>query len=202
MARKAEKAALRKSLRDQLAALSQADLAAASHAACRRLCRTDDFAAARTVMLFLSLPGEIDTALALDHAFAAGKTVAVPSVHWDRLTMDAVLLPAREAPLETGRYGLRTPTAPQPVLLEQIDLVVIPGLAFDRTGHRLGRGAGFYDAFLAQPHLQATRCGLGLHLQLLPQLPVGPKDVPLHLLVTDKTVLYFQKNREKHRDPC
>ena len=79
------------------------------------------------------------------------------------------------------------------MLLALIDMVVIPGLAFDRPGYRVGRGRWFYDRFLAQKDFQGIRCGLCFHEQIQNQeIPCEPHDVPMDLIVTDVEVIRCQ----------
>ena len=86
--------------------------------------------------------------------------------------------------------GVREPVTGTVVPLGLIDMIVVPGLAFDRQGYRVGRGKGFYDRFLAQREIQALRCGLCFHEQLLTAaIPVEPHDMPMNLLVTDREVI-------------
>jgi 5-formyltetrahydrofolate cyclo-ligase len=73
--------------------------------------------------------------------------------------------------------------------ISDLDLIVVPGLAFDSTGQRLGRGAGFYDRFLANPTLRAFTCGVGFEVQLLDNLPIDRWDMPLHAIATERRLL-------------
>ena len=88
-----------------------------------------------------------------------------------------------------GRYGLREPVAGcRAVTLQEVDVVLLPGLGWDRFGGRLGRGAGFYDRLLAEPGWGGFRCGLFFAAQEFPRIPVDPWDVPLHAVVTEEEV--------------
>jgi len=73
-----------------------------------------------------------------------------------------------------------------------IDLVLVPGLAFDEFGHRLGRGRGFYDRFLAHPEFTGVACALAFEEQMTPSVPVGPLDRKVSMLITDKKVRRFK----------
>jgi 5-formyltetrahydrofolate cyclo-ligase len=76
----------------------------------------------------------------------------------------------------------------------EIDFAIIPGLAFDRHGNRLGRGAGYYDRYLR--HCRAVRCGVCHDIMLLDSIPVGNDDVPMDIIVTDKSLIRFKKTEE------
>ena len=76
--------------------------------------------------------------------------------------------------------------------LEEIDLVVTPGLGFDRKGNRLGRGGSYYDRFFANEQLKASRCGFAFAEQLVDSVPVTSTDIPMDFLVTDEEVITFR----------
>ena len=186
-----EKRRLRQQIKNALKQLSATQLQQKSRVACTNLCSTEEFRRARVVMLFLSLEREIDTTFALKTAFSEEKTVLVPKVIWD----DSKIVPVRFETLddecESDRYGLRNPIQAEIVPAGEIDLVVVPGLAFDTQANRLGRGGGFYDRFGAEPTLQARRCGFAFHEQLLPKIPTDQTDLPVDMLVTDRQILRF-----------
>jgi 5-formyltetrahydrofolate cyclo-ligase len=139
----------------------------------------------------MSLPHELDTTEAILCAWQMGKTVVVPKVSWQQRHM----LPVEINSLETGFAaevsGLRNPIMGVPVPFEEIDLVVAPGLAFDRKGRRLGRGGSFYDRFFVNKELRAVKCGLGFSDQVIESVPVVEHDIAVAFLVTDEEVLYF-----------
>jgi 5-formyltetrahydrofolate cyclo-ligase len=188
------KAAVRRQLRDMLAAMGEADRHQKSVAACSLLAASPEFAAARVVMLFLSAPAEIDTAPLALKCWQAGKTVVVPKVSWDQRRM----LPTEITSLNTGMTttgpGVREPIGGKPIPVDFIDLVVVPGLGFTPTGYRIGRGMGFYDRFLAQSEFIGVSCGLSFEDQIVEQLPVLDHDVPLSMLATDRGIRRFASN--------
>jgi 5-formyltetrahydrofolate cyclo-ligase len=146
-------------------------------------------------MMFLSLPHEVDTSEAILHAWQLGKAVAVPKISWQQRHMIPVQINSLETGLSTGASGLRNPTAGLPVPFEEIDLVVTPGLGFDKKGNRLGRGGSYYDRFFANEKLKAVRCGFGFTEQLLDSIPVTEHDEPVEVLVTDEGIIYFSNQK-------
>ena len=187
------KHALRKEMLATLAAMPAKTAAAKSHQACQRLIGLEEFRSAQTVMIYLPMPREVDTTPLALAAWQDGKTVVAPRVFWGQRHMVPVLCRTlRDEDISPGRFGVREPLEGEPWPLEEIDLVVAPALAFDRKGHRLGRGGGFYDRFLASPLLEATACGLGFAEQVVDDLPVADNDHRLDILVTDKEVLRFE----------
>ena len=86
---------------------------------------------------------------------------------------------------------MREPAFSAPIPPSLIDLVVVPGLGFDAFGNRLGRGRGFYDRFLATPEFKGIACALAFDEQFVDELPTGPLDCPVNMLVTSSQVRRF-----------
>ena len=186
-----DKAQLRKELQRSLLAVQPEQVDRKSSLACERLVATEQFQNASTVMLFLSLPHEVDTSEAILAAWQLGKSVAVPKVSWEQRHMIAVQITSLDTDFETAASGLRNPTAGAPVPFEDIDLVVTPGLGFDKNGNRLGRGGGYYDRFFAHERLKACKCGFAFAEQLIDSVPVTDRDQPMDMLITDAEILHF-----------
>jgi 5-formyltetrahydrofolate cyclo-ligase len=146
-------------------------------------------------MMFLSLPHEVDTSEAILHAWQLGKTVAVPKISWQQRHMMPVKINSLETGLSTSASGLRHPVAGVPVPFGEIDLVVTPGLGFDKKGKRLGRGGSYYDRLFANKELRAARCGFGFEEQLLDIIPAEEHDQPVEILVTDEKIIYFDNQK-------
>jgi 5-formyltetrahydrofolate cyclo-ligase len=188
------KAEIRKALRATLALITEAQRHQKSVAACGNLIRTPEFKAARTVMLYLSTPTEVETAPLALRCWQEGKTVVVPKVSWDQRRMLPVEITTLQTGMTTTGPGIKEPIAGKPIPTEYIDLVVVPGLGFTPTGHRIGRGMGFYDRFLALPEFSGLSCGLAFQEQIVDTLPVLAHDIPLGMLVTDQSVRRFTPN--------
>ncbi len=186
-----DKAQLRRQLQGRLAEMSSEQRCEKSHIACRRLIETREFQEASTVMMYLSLPHEVDTSEAILHAWQTDKTVAVPKVSWEQRHMIPVQIHSLDTGISTGVSGLRNPITGDPMPLEEIDLVVAPALGFDRSGNRLGRGGSYYDRFFANESMTAPRCGFAFSEQVVESVPVIEHDEPVDFLVTDGEVIYF-----------
>ncbi len=191
------KKTMRARLRARLRAIPADELHARSGAACRRLCETARFADAEALMIFLPLTHEVDARPIAVRAWQEAKTVTVPLVSYDQRRMMPLAIRSLAEPMEADRYGVRTPIDGEPIPPEMIDLVVVPGLAFDLEGRRIGRGGGFYDRFLAQPAFGGWSCGLALEEQIVERVPTAEHDVKLDLLVTDRRVVRFGDGRER-----
>ncbi|MBE0605924.1 MAG: 5-formyltetrahydrofolate cyclo-ligase [Deltaproteobacteria bacterium] len=150
--------------------------------------------AGRTAALYCPLAGEVPTER-IRHAYlAAGALLCYP-----RVTGKGTLAfyPHREGDgWETGRYGILEPKVPAGVepRLSGWDIVVVPGLAFDRRGNRLGQGFGYYDRFLGGLPEGVPRVGLAWAGQLVAGVPVDAWDVPVHALVTEEGVIRVVKS--------
>jgi 5-formyltetrahydrofolate cyclo-ligase len=145
--------------------------------------------AGKTVALYCALAGEVPTERIRRTYLAAGARLYYP-----RVTEKGTLsfYPHREGDgWETGPYGIPEPSIPAGVEPRQSgwDIVVAPGLAFDRRGNRLGRGFGYYDRFLGDLPEDVPRVGLAWAGQLVPDVPVDARDVPVHALVTEEGVI-------------
>ncbi len=186
------KPAVRRLLRDRLAAVAPPDRHARSALACSWVTATPEFDQAQVVMLYLNTAEETETAPLALRCWRAGKTVVVPKVSWDQRRM----LPIEITSLTTGLVhtagtGIAEPVGGKPVPVDMIDLVIVPGLGFSTAGGRIGRGMGFYDRFLAQADFIGRSCGLGFEEQVLDEVPTLDHDVPLSMLVTERGVRRF-----------
>jgi len=190
------KAQLRHDLQKRLLEMSEPQRSKKSRKACQNLVSTPQFQSASTVMMFLSLPHEVDTSEAILHAWQLGKTVVVPKLSWQQRHMIPVQINSLETAFSTGVNGLRNPITGVPIPFEDIDLVVAPALGFDKKGNRLGRGGSYYDRFFANKKLKAPRCGFAFAEQAVDSIPVTERDEPVDFLVTDEEVIYFKGPRK------
>jgi 5-formyltetrahydrofolate cyclo-ligase len=147
----------------------------------RRLFNTAIFKKAKNVMFYISFDGEVDTQNMIKEAQKLGKTVTVPVCRKNR-NISACLL-RKGAKLKKGLYGTREPVAKDYLPIDNLDLVLVPGAAFDKKGARLGRGKGFYDRFLAKLPAKATSIGLAFRQQVLPAIPSTVNDTRVHRLI-------------------
>ena len=149
--------------------------------------------AGRNAALYRALAGEVPTER-IRHAYlAAGARLYYPRVAGRRTI---AFYPHRDGDgWETGPYGILEPLNPAGVepLLSGLDIIVIPGLAFDRLGNRLGRGYGYYDRFLGGLPESVPRVGISWANQRVPEVPVDAWDVAVHALVTEEGVIRVVK---------
>lgn len=182
----AEKARLRRQALDWLAALSPPERIAGDESLFRRFLALPQVAATRTILLYHGMDTEPDTVRLLSPLWDMGKQVCLPRCLPGN-QMEARLV-QRDSTLIRHPYGMLEPGPDCPLIPpDQIDLVLVPGLAFDRSGGRLGRGGGYYDRWLAGfSGITAALCRDGLLMESIPRLP---HDLGVNLVVTE-TGLY------------
>lgn len=187
---------LRAQMRKTLTAIVPTDAARRSAAACRLLCESPEYRRSEVIMLFLSMVGEIDTAPLALHAWTDGKRVLAPQVSWEQHRLAPIEIRSlNSADIAMDAMGIRQPIAGAQLPVASVDLVIVPGLAFDRAGNRLGRGRGFYDRFLSRPDFRGVSCALAFQEQLLDTIPHDPHDVRMSMIVTDSEVLRIPLNQ-------
>jgi len=182
---------LRQRLRQTLAAVPKDELKRRSATACALLRAQPEYKKAEILMVFLSLPQEVDTSTLVLGAWHDRKRVLVPRVSWEQRRILPIEIRSLSEDLVESSLGIREPAQGVPFPVSHIDLVVVPGLGFDPFGNRLGRGRGFYDRFLAQPDFHGVSCALALEEQFVENIPAGPHDMQVDMLVTDKAVRRF-----------
>ncbi len=190
-----DKEQLRLKLRKCLLEMSEEQRKIKSRKACQNLISTSQFQSASAVMMYLSLPHEVDTSEVILYAWQLGKIVLVPKISWQQRHMIPVRISSLETGFSTEVAGLRNPITGVPMPIGEIDLVVAPALGFDRKGNRLGRGRAYYDRFFANEQLRASRCGFAFAEQLIDSIPAIECDEPVDFLVTDEGVMYFNHDR-------
>ncbi len=147
----------------------------------QRLFATEEFQRSRRILFYASFDGEVETFAMMKQAQTLGKKIALPAVLKDQKKIIPSAVNNLEA-LKKGPYGILQPNEDkqEPFAIKDLDLVIVPGLAFDRQNHRLGRGAGYYDRFLNEIPPATPTVGLAFDFQIVERLP----DVASH----DRTV--------------
>lgn len=192
---RAAKQTLRTVLRARLEAIDPARRAAWSDAACERVIASGAFQSAATLVGYLPMEDECDVRPVLREALAQGKRVAVPRVEWEDGSLTPCVVEDLEAGVVSGRHGVREPAPDaQPLALQEIGLLLIPGLGFDERCFRMGRGAGFYDRFLARlgeaQRPRAPALAAAFEAQVLAEpLPRDEWDEPLDAIATESRMI-------------
>lgn len=187
------KATLRQQMRTRLALRSGEERIASSLEICRRAAALPSFRDARAVAVFASLPTEPDIRPLVEEAWAGKKRVAFPlmSRAGDAARLEWLAVASWEELVLAGPFGVREPDPEVCPRLDPLalDCILVPGLAFDLRGHRLGRGGGYYDAALAQLDIGTPRIGLMFACQQAEEVPRDAHDQILELIVTENGVV-------------
>lgn len=173
-----DKKQLRKSIKAQVALMSDKQKLQQSTNVFLYIEKSEVFTNSKRVMIFASLPDEIPTLHIIEN-WAKYKEVYLPRVNGDEI--EVVKYTPRE--IKTGSFNIMEPTSNETLPPDKLDLIIVPGVAFDRKGNRCGRGKGFYDRFLAQTH--ATTIAVCFDCQLVDNLPTEPHDIPAKYIVTN-----------------
>jgi len=170
-----DKKVLRRLVREKKRVLSAEQILNASRHLAELFCATEQYAAADTIYGYMPYNQEVRTELILERALADGKRVAIPKVYGDVMRFIYI---EDFSGLEKSDMGIPEPVSDEPVAADEKALVLMPGLAFDEQGHRIGYGGGFYDKFLAAEPDHPT-VALCYDFQMFPQLETDTFDIPV-----------------------
>ena len=177
-----EKSEIRRKIKNLRMMLSEMEKASAAEEVFSQLEKTAAFMLADNILMYHSLPDELSTIKFLKK-WHDRKRFFLPRVNGVNLD----ILPYEETRLELGSFHIEEPTGDDVVDVDDIELMIIPAVAFDRKGNRLGRGKGFYDRLLSSS--RATKIGVGYEFQLFDSIPSEPHDVAMDMVITQKTLI-------------
>jgi 5-formyltetrahydrofolate cyclo-ligase len=179
------KAALRREVQAVLARLSAEERSAASAQDRELLLAQPAWRHAKAILFYAPLPLELDLWPLLGEALRMGKIVALPRYLAQTRTYTPCRVEEVARDVVEGHFGIREPNEQCSALpADRLDFILVPGVAFDLHGHRLGRGQGFYDRLLAT--IGGRRCGVAFQEQIVGQIPVEMHDAAVHYLLTPK----------------
>ena len=170
-----DKKALRQKIREHKRAMTQQQIDEASQRLTELFLATPQYQTAKTIYGYLPYNQEVRTNALLEQALSDGKRVAVPKVYGDE--MEFIYLTNLTA-VEKGYSGIPEPIADEPIAHDPTALVLMPGLAFDKQGHRIGYGGGYYDKYLSREPGHPT-IALCYEFQMLPQIDTEEFDIPV-----------------------
>lgn len=181
------KLALRSTLKAHLGKISPHELECASALATQHLLTS--VAPATTILAYASFGSELSLDPFITATLEQHKTIAIPSIDWARKSMRPMRITNQHTDLQPGRYGIRVPAdGCAPIDPAQLDVILLPGLAFDHAGRRLGRGAGFYDRYISALHEaghKPTLIGVCHHAQIVESVPTEPHDHRVDRVITE-----------------
>ena len=173
------KTELRKSIRTRKRAMTEAEIREKSEELGRLFLQSEEYRNARSIYGYLPYNQEVRTVAMLEQALRDGKRVAVPKCYGDEMRfiwMEDLSL------VEKGYAGIPEPIADGPIADDETALVLMPGMAFDREGHRIGYGGGFYDKFLAREE-NHPKVALCYDFQMVPHLETEEYDIPVDKVI-------------------
>lgn len=152
-----------------------------------KLFAAPEFQRAKRILFYAAFDGEVDTFEMMKRSQKLGKHIALPTINLDEKKIIPMLVHDLDKDLVPGPYGIKQPgyKAEDALDLTEIDLFVVPGLAFDNDRHRLGRGAGYYDRFLAGLPCDIPSVGIAFDFQIVDALPHQAHDIPLSRIITN-----------------
>lgn len=182
-----DKKALRRAIYAVRDALSPEEIRLKSEAIARRLYDLEQYRESGTIMFFLSFRSEVDTRPAVEESLARGKKVLVPKAMLAARELVPSYLLDWGTDLAPGAYGIPEPRpeALRPAGPAAVDLLIVPGVAFDLKGNRLGYGGGYYDRFFARLRPGVPLAALCFELQLVQSIPVEPWDRRVDFIITE-----------------
>lgn len=194
-----KKAELRQTVLGALKKLSPAERMEKSARVQAHVVDTPEFRAARAVMVYHSDPTEVETHDLVLAAMREGKRVGLPRTREGARSMQVLEILDVKRDLEPSRFGgFKEPLSALPTIApEQLDLIIVPGRAFDARGRRLGRGGGYYDRFFAQGGIRAKTMALAFDCQVVDDVPTLEHDRTVDLIVTESRVIRSAKEKEE-----
>lgn len=184
------KDALRKRIRIQLEQLNPAEIQSRSRLITERITSLTEYQQADRIMAYFSFDGEVDTSELIRHALAQGKKVALPWIFSHEHRMIARWITDPESDIGPGRWSIPQPREHCPEAdVSELDMVIVPGLLFDRRRNRMGRGGGFYDRFLESVVRTSHLCAVAFSIQISGRVPTEKFDIPMHRVVTENEII-------------
>ncbi len=181
-----EKSNIRRKIKALRTMLSDEDKNSAAEEVFEQLEKTAAFLLADKILMYHSLPDELQT-IAFLKKWGSRKKFFLPRVNGVNLD----ILPYDQTRLELGSFQIEEPTGDDLTDPSEIELIIVPAVAFDRNGNRLGRGKGFYDRLLQTT--SATKIGVGYDFQLIEEIPAEPHDIPMDMVITQKHYIKISK---------
>ncbi len=181
-----KKPELRQKVRTSKSLLSDTEKDNAAEAVFSAVERSCAFMLASNILLYNSLPDELSTRRFIDK-WAGRKNFFLPRVNG----IDLDILPYDRTSLKYGAFHIEEPQGTDLTDVGIIDMIIVPGVAFDRKGNRVGRGRGYYDRLLRQT--RAIKIGVGYDFQLVDEIETEPHDIAMDIIITPSHIITFKK---------
>jgi 5-formyltetrahydrofolate cyclo-ligase len=162
----------------------QEEIISKSEAICNQLIELDEYKYAKVIYIYMDFKNEVKTKPIIDNALKMGKKIALPKI--ENNVMSFYYIHSYEY-LKKGYFGILEPNTTE-LAEDRKALIVVPGVAFDERGFRVGYGKGFYDRFLSQ-HMVFTKVALAFKLQIVDQIPNDEHDVAMDMIITEERII-------------
>ena len=179
---------IRREIADRRKALEFQWLETASERIVERFQTLEAFQSSETIALYMAIGGEVDLEPLFSKCWKLGKRTCIPVFNAAAKIYEMAEVSA-ETRYKTGHYGIREPLFPALLPMDRVDLVAVPGVAFDRKGNRLGRGGGYYDRLL--DGFSGVSAAVAFDFQIFPEIPCEAHDRPVDALVTEAELVMF-----------
>ncbi len=191
----------KQSLRDRIAILkksqTQQEALEKSARIKETILKTHEFNKARTILFYAAMEGEVQTKGMMEEALSLGKRIALPKVSGKKLLLHEI---SSLHQLEKSGMGIPEPKGSPKISLKEIGIIILPGIAFDRSGNRLGRGEGYYDRLLSQSDPRTPRIALAFGFQVVAKVPAGANDQKIHKIITEGGIIECEKGPQDGRE--
>jgi 5-formyltetrahydrofolate cyclo-ligase len=189
---RATKDQIRKDIMETIDGLPPAKKEEKSKTIVRRLFGFANFLESKVALLYINHSGEVPTSSILQKTLEYNKVVVLPAFDTERHRMTLMKVDDLKRDLASGPRGVLEPDARRckSVPIERIDIAIIPGIAFDEKGGRIGTGRGFYDRLIPNLDITTRKVALALEEQIVPQVPIESHDKLVDIIITDQRIIY------------
>ncbi|MTV48954.1 5-formyltetrahydrofolate cyclo-ligase [Heliobacillus mobilis] len=198
----AEKQAWKQKIRQSVLALrsrqTHQEVAEKSSTIVKNLLSHTAYNRAKMIMTYVDFRQEVETKSLIQQALLNAKGIAVPVTQKEERRLIPAAIFNYPDDLQPGTWGILEPRQVQAVPAQEIDLIVIPGVAFDLRGNRLGYGAGFYDRFLPSLPPDTPKIAFAFELQLMDELISDEHDIPMDLIITESRIINCREGQSLH----
>lgn len=186
------KSQIRNDITTALAALTEKEIAEKTQAIQKRLFDFANFLEAKVVLLYVKNNNEVATSDILKRTHAYNKVIVLPAYNTEKYTMTLMKVDSLEKDLCDGPRGILEPNSERckVVPIESIDIAIIPAVALDEKGGRIGSGQGYYDRLIPELSITTRKVALGFEEQIIPQVPIESHDKHIDIIITDKRIIY------------
>jgi len=189
---KGKKSEIRANISKVLDSLSEDDLSEKTKSIENRLFDFANFLESKVVLLYINRPNEVNTSRIIKRTYKQNKIVVLPSFDTDKFEMTMYKVDNPDTDLTLGWRGILEPDPSRckHIPIDFIDIAIIPGLAFDEKGGRIGSGEGYYDRLIPKLPITTRKVSLSLESQVIQQVPMENNDRHVDIIITEDRIIY------------